>query len=181
MGKRSYPGQSKYYPGQFKIMQKRRRLLISGVAGLAACALVYVLTGRLKYYDYETTACHADTVQLSANFVGSFGKDHPTERRSPYFLRLAVSPYSTGLIINNLKLKSLESTQSYDLHVTAEESTPQSAFIVQSITVPFEDYELSGHLVLTQHASNEVDFSCKLKRRFHTKIRIPLWDAFMSV
>jgi hypothetical protein len=161
-------------------MQTRHRFLIVGVVGLIACALVYAFTGRLKLYDYETAVCHADTVQLSANLVGSFGKDHPTERRSPYFVRLGASPNMAGLTVSNLKLKSLESTQNYDLHVPAEELTPQSAIVVQSITVPFEDYELSGHLLLPQPANHEEDFSCVLKRKFHTEIRIPLWDAFMS-
>ncbi|MGO1068698.1 hypothetical protein [Lysobacter sp. CA199] len=165
----------------------KRFLILAFAIVLVLAVLGVAAFDRYRYYDYEQADCSTDEFLIKAWLEGSFQKNHPNERSSPYFLRVEVvskfrNSDANSVSVSDLVLASSATGKEVNLQQSSRHDFGDATvYLVQSITMPFEDYELKGKVKSSAPMSiGKAEFRCRLHKRFGQELRIPLWDAILS-
>ncbi len=159
----------------------RRALFQLTLLAVAVSIILYAATKKVKYYDYDKAVCQVGVALINAELVGAFEMSRPNERGTHYYLRIKEFPDTPESIIKAVSLRSLKSGQIYELGDPIKAPKAKGVYMIRSIALPYESYELSGNVSQVQENSLSMKFSCILKAKFHEERRFPWWDTFMSV
>lgn len=143
------------------------------------------LFDRYKYYDYEIESCTSKNLVMNSQLIGSYTESLSHQKGNPYFLRIEVKNLTHDIFLSEkLEFISLLTNKSLFIEsIVKSDSTKDgsgsSVFIVDPISLPYDDYTLKGFFM---SRNSTIDgFECKIKRKYHQEFRLTFWDNFLSV
>lgn len=138
-----------------------------------------------KYYDYEIESCTSEDLIINLQLIGTYTELLPHQKGNPYFLRIEIKNIINDIYLSE-KLEFISPSKNTSLSIEAIVKSDSSKgrkgssiFIVDPISLPYDDYTLKGFL--TSKNSTTEKFECKIKRKFHQEFRLTFWDNILSV